>query len=106
MRPDARQHGGGGQRPQDQELRRRARRGHRILRGAPGTRHSSGGIHIEFTGDDVTECIGGGQHIAESDLSYRYETTCDPRLNRSQSLDLAFRVADLYRRHPSPDGGE
>jgi hypothetical protein len=47
----------------------------------------------------VPECIGGGHHIAESDLSYRYETTCDPRLNRSQSLDLAFRVADLYRHH-------
>jgi 3-deoxy-7-phosphoheptulonate synthase len=57
-----------------------------------------GGIHIEFTGDDVTECIGGGHHIGESDLSSRYETACDPRLNRSQSLDLAFRVADLYRR--------
>jgi 3-deoxy-7-phosphoheptulonate synthase len=57
-----------------------------------------GGIHIEFTGDDVTECIGGGDHIAESDLSHRYETTCDPRLNRGQSLDLAFRVAELYRR--------
>jgi 3-deoxy-7-phosphoheptulonate synthase len=58
-----------------------------------------GGIHIEFTGDDVTECIGGGDHITESDLSHRYETTCDPRLNRGQSLDLAFRVAELYRRH-------
>jgi 3-deoxy-7-phosphoheptulonate synthase len=58
-----------------------------------------GGIHIEFTGDDVTECTGGGQRITESDLSHRYETTCDPRLNRSQSLDLAFRVADLYRSH-------
>ena len=57
-----------------------------------------GGIHIEFTGDDVTECIGGGQPVAESDLRQRYETACDPRLNRSQSLDLAFRVADLYRR--------
>jgi 3-deoxy-7-phosphoheptulonate synthase len=55
-----------------------------------------GGIHIEFTGDDVTECIGGGHRIDESDLGDRYETTCDPRLNRSQSLDLAFRVADLY----------
>ena len=64
-----------------------------------------GGIHIEFTGDDVTECLGGSQHIAESDLSYRYETTCDPRLNRSQSLDLAFRVADLYR-HLGPRGAE
>jgi 3-deoxy-7-phosphoheptulonate synthase len=56
-----------------------------------------GGIHIEFTGDDVTECIGGGHHIGESDLASRYETACDPRLNRSQSLDLAFRVAGLYR---------
>lgn len=59
-----------------------------------------GGIHIEFTGGDVTECIGGGNPIAESDLNYRYETVCDPRLNRSQSLDLAFRVANLYRGHP------
>jgi 3-deoxy-7-phosphoheptulonate synthase len=58
-----------------------------------------GGIHVELTGDDVTECIGGGQHIAESDLRQRYETACDPRLNRSQSLDLAFRVADMYRQH-------
>jgi 3-deoxy-7-phosphoheptulonate synthase len=63
-----------------------------------------GGIHIEFTGDDVTECIGGGHHIAESDLSHRYETACDPRLNRGQSLDLAFRVAGLYRRHLDPAG--
>ncbi|MFI9560614.1 class II 3-deoxy-7-phosphoheptulonate synthase [Nonomuraea endophytica] len=56
-----------------------------------------GGIHIEFTGDDVTECVGGGQEIVEDDLALRYETACDPRLNRSQSLDLAFRVAELYR---------
>ena len=63
-----------------------------------------GGIHIEFTGDDVTECIGGGHHIGESDLSSRYETACDPRLNRSQSLDLAFRVADLYRRGQTSAG--
>jgi 3-deoxy-7-phosphoheptulonate synthase len=63
-----------------------------------------GGIHIEFTGDDVTECIGGGEHITEDDLAFRYETTCDPRLNRSQSLDLAFRVAGLYRDHLR-DGG-
>jgi 3-deoxy-7-phosphoheptulonate synthase len=62
-----------------------------------------GGIHIEFTGDDVTECTGGGHRITESDLNDRYETACDPRLNRGQSLDLAFRVADLYRRHL--DGG-
>ncbi len=56
-----------------------------------------GGIHIEFTGDDVTECVGGGHQILEEDLALRYETACDPRLNRSQSLDLAFRVAELYR---------
>ena len=56
-----------------------------------------GGIHIEFTGDDVTECIGGGHEIAEGDLHQRYETACDPRLNRSQSLDLAFMVAEMYR---------
>jgi 3-deoxy-7-phosphoheptulonate synthase len=65
-----------------------------------------GGIHIEFTGDDVTECIGGGHHISESDLGNRYETACDPRLNRSQSLDLAFRVAGLYRRHLDSGDGE
>jgi 3-deoxy-7-phosphoheptulonate synthase len=65
-----------------------------------------GGIHIEFTGDDVTECIGGGQHIAESDLPDRYETACDPRLNRSQSLDLAFRVAGMYRQHFSAEPHE
>ncbi|MET8142812.1 class II 3-deoxy-7-phosphoheptulonate synthase [Sphaerisporangium sp. NPDC005288] len=56
-----------------------------------------GGIHIEFTGDDVTECVGGGHPIVEEDLALRYETACDPRLNRSQSLDLAFQLAELYR---------
>jgi 3-deoxy-7-phosphoheptulonate synthase len=56
-----------------------------------------GGIHIEFTGDDVTECTGGSHGLTEDDLTGRYETACDPRLNRSQSLDLAFRVAELYR---------
>jgi 3-deoxy-7-phosphoheptulonate synthase len=56
-----------------------------------------GGVHIELTGDDVTECVGGGTEIVEDDLARRYETACDPRLNRSQSLDLAFRVAELYR---------
>ena len=56
-----------------------------------------GGIHIEFTGDDVTECVGGSHGLTEDDLTGRYETACDPRLNRGQSLDLAFRVAELYR---------
>jgi 3-deoxy-7-phosphoheptulonate synthase len=55
-----------------------------------------GGIHVEFTGHDVTECIGGGHEIAEADLQSRYETACDPRLNRGQALDLAFMVAEMY----------
>jgi 3-deoxy-7-phosphoheptulonate synthase len=56
-----------------------------------------GGIHVEFTGDNVTECVGGGHEVVEDDLHRRYETACDPRLNRRQSLDLAFAVAELYR---------
>ena len=55
-----------------------------------------GGIHVEFTGDDVTECIGGGHEVFEGDLHERYETACDPRLNRRQALDLAFMVAEMY----------
>ncbi|MGF7238515.1 MAG: class II 3-deoxy-7-phosphoheptulonate synthase [Frankia sp.] len=57
-----------------------------------------GGIHIELTGDDVTECLGGGERIDESDLAGRYETACDPRLNTSQSLELAFLVAEMLQR--------
>jgi 3-deoxy-7-phosphoheptulonate synthase len=53
-----------------------------------------GGLHIELTGDDVTECLGGIGGPQEQDLPYRYETACDPRLNRVQSLELAFEVAD------------
>ena len=54
-----------------------------------------GGIHIELTGDDVTECIGGSFGIQEHQLADRYETACDPRLNREQSLELAFMVAEI-----------
>jgi 3-deoxy-7-phosphoheptulonate synthase len=57
-----------------------------------------GGVHVELTGDDVTECLGGAEEILDADLGTRYETMCDPRLNARQSLDLAFRVADLLRR--------
>jgi 3-deoxy-7-phosphoheptulonate synthase len=56
-----------------------------------------GGVHIEFTGDDVTECLGGSTEVLEEQLDHRYETLCDPRLNGRQSLDLAFRVAELMR---------
>jgi 3-deoxy-7-phosphoheptulonate synthase len=56
-----------------------------------------GGVHVELTGDSVTECLGGAEEIVEDDLELRYTTTCDPRLNGRQSLDLAFRVAELLR---------
>ncbi len=52
-----------------------------------------GGLHVELTGSDVTECVGGAARLAEADLANRYETVCDPRLNRDQSLELAFTVA-------------
>jgi len=56
-----------------------------------------GGVHIELTGDDVTECLGGGAKISAEDLASRYETACDPRLNHTQSLELAFLVAEMLR---------
>ncbi|RLK61496.1 class II 3-deoxy-7-phosphoheptulonate synthase [Actinokineospora cianjurensis] len=56
-----------------------------------------GGIHVELTGEDVTECLGGAQEISDADLSGRYETACDPRLNTQQSLELAFLVAEMLR---------
>ncbi len=56
-----------------------------------------GGIHVELTGEDVTECIGGADKLIDADLANRYETVCDPRLNGRQSLELAFRTAELIR---------
>jgi 3-deoxy-7-phosphoheptulonate synthase len=61
---------------------------HRSLGTVPG------GIHVELTGDDVAECLGGSEHIDEATLEERYESLCDPRLNHSQSLELAFLVAE------------
>jgi len=57
-----------------------------------------GGVHVELTGDDVTECLGGAEEVGDLDLDDRYETMCDPRLNGRQSLDLAFHVAELLRK--------
>ena len=56
-----------------------------------------GGILVEMTGDDVTECIGGGEELDEAGLAHRYESVVDPRLNRVQSLELAFLVAEMLR---------
>jgi 3-deoxy-7-phosphoheptulonate synthase len=57
-----------------------------------------GGVHVELTGNDVTECLGGAEEILDANLDERYETMCDPRLNGRQSLDLAFRIAELLKR--------
>ena len=57
----------------------------------------AGGIHVEMTGRDVTECVGGVQEISEEGLAGRYHTHCDPRLNASQSIEIAFRVAQMLR---------
>ncbi len=57
-----------------------------------------GGVHLEYTGEDVTECLGGSEELTEEHLDHRYESLCDPRLNARQSLDLAFRLAELMRR--------
>lgn len=56
-----------------------------------------GGVHLELTGDAVTECIGGSEGLGEEDLKRRYTTYCDPRLNEKQALELAFLIASHYR---------
>lgn len=58
----------------------------------------AGGIHLEMTGQDVTECVGGSQKITEDDLSSRYHTHCDPRLNATQALELAFLISDKLKK--------
>jgi len=57
-----------------------------------------GGVHLEMTGQNVTECIGGSRTVTFDDLTSRYHTHCDPRLNASQSLELAFIIAERLRR--------
>lgn len=57
-----------------------------------------GGVHLEMTGQNVTECVGGSRTITYNDLSSRYHTHCDPRLNASQSLELAFIIAERLRK--------
>ena len=62
-----------------------------------------GGIHLEMTGQDVTECMGGEQAITDVNLDDRYKTTCDPRLNASQALEMAFHLAELMAAHKMKD---
>lgn len=65
-----------------------------------------GGVHFEMTGQDVTECIGGAQAISEADLSSRYHTHCDPRLNGEQALELAFLIAEKLQKMKEAAGAE
>ena len=62
----------------------------------------AGGVHVEMTGRDVTECVGGAHRLTEADLAHRYETFCDPRLNAEQSLELAFLVAEELKARRAP----
>jgi 3-deoxy-7-phosphoheptulonate synthase len=57
----------------------------------------AGGVHLEMTGQNVTECTGGVREISDEDLNDRYHTVCDPRLNAEQAIDLAFLLADLLK---------
>ena len=64
----------------------------------------AGGLHVEMTGQNVTECVGGAHRLTEANLSERYETFCDPRLNAEQSLELAFLVAEELKSRRQPNG--
>jgi len=70
-------------------------RGFFQVHAAEGTH--AGGVHVEMTGRDVTECVGGAHAVTEDDLADRYHTHCDPRLNSNQSLELAFQIAEMLR---------
>jgi 3-deoxy-7-phosphoheptulonate synthase len=56
-----------------------------------------GGVHFELTGENVTECTGGGRNIKDGDLKLNYQSNCDPRLNAEQSLELSFQIAEMIR---------
>ena len=64
----------------------------------------AGGVHFELTGQNVTECVGGAQEISEASLAERYHTHCDPRLNASQAIELAFEVAEALKRERRGNG--
>lgn len=70
-------------------------RGFFAVHEAEGTK--PGGLHFEMTGKEVTECVGGTREVKSSDLGRRYESLCDPRLNQSQALEMAFEAAEILR---------
>ena len=64
----------------------------------------AGGVHLEMTGQNVTECTGGARAITDEDLNDRYHTVCDPRLNAEQAIDLAFLLAELLKKERAGPG--
>ncbi|MDG2164612.1 MAG: 3-deoxy-7-phosphoheptulonate synthase, partial [Flavobacteriales bacterium] len=62
-----------------------------------------GGVHIELTGENVTECLGGINDIQDKDLDLRYQTACDPRLNNEQSLEIAFLISKLIKKRKNDE---
>ena len=105
LRPDARQHGDRIERPEDARLRADPARGAHFFAVHADEGSYPGGVHFEMTGEDVTECVGGAQGLTEADLAARYRSACDPRLNGSQSLELAFLIAGMLKQHRLQAGG-
>ena len=98
VRSDARQHHHLGHRLQDPAVRPDPQGSADVFPGSCRRRHHAGGVHLEMTGQNVTECTGGARAISDEDLNDRYHTVCDPRLNAEQSLDLAFLLAELLKK--------
>ena len=89
-------------RPFDRDPRARSQTSSRCI-AAEGTH--AGGMHLEMTGKNVTECTGGARAITEADLPDRYHTYCDPRLNAEQALELAFLTSELIKRERQSGNG-
>ena len=87
----------GQQRLQDPALRPHPGRGASFIEIAEAEGVHPGGVHLEMTGQNVTECLGGARALSEGDLADRYHTHCDPRLNGEQALELAFLVAEKLK---------
>ena len=86
---------------QDQAIRPNSKGGRRFFEVHQAEGTYAGGVHLEMTGQNVTECTGGARAITEADLNDRYHTACDPRLNAEQAIDLAFLLAELLKKERS-----
>ena len=107
VRSDARQHDQGGDRLQD--AARSSASSAKSAASSPSIRREgthAGGVHLEMTGKNVTECTGGARAISEADLHDRYHTYCDPRLNAEQAIEVAFLVAELLEGRTTVGAGQ